>query len=84
MEPTTLLGLIAGTLTTASFLPQVVKAWRSRHTSDISGLMFYMLAVGIVLWLAYGIIKWDIPLMIANGVSLVLVSMITYFKVKYG
>lgn len=84
MELTTIIGLVAGTLTTTSFLPQVIKAWKTRHTGDISGYMFIMLVTGISLWLAYGIVMRDIPIVAANAVSLVLVSVILYFKVKYG
>jgi len=84
MEMTTLLGFAAGTLTTVSFLPQVIKAYKTRHTGDISGYMFILLLVGICLWLAYGVVMADMPIIAANGVSLVLVSIILYFKVKYG
>ncbi|OGQ53464.1 MAG: hypothetical protein A3J24_02915 [Deltaproteobacteria bacterium RIFCSPLOWO2_02_FULL_53_8] len=84
MEMTTLLGFAAGTLTTVSFLPQVIKAWKTRHTGDISGYMFILLLVGICLWLVYGIVMADMPIIAANGVSFLFVSVILYFKVKYG
>ncbi|MBI5886251.1 MAG: SemiSWEET transporter [Deltaproteobacteria bacterium] len=84
MELTTLLGFAAGTLTTVSFLPQVIKAWKTRHTGDISGYMFIMLVLGIALWMAYGIILRDIPIIAANGVSFVLCAVILYFKARFG
>lgn len=84
MEMTTLLGFAAGTLTTVSFLPQVIKAWKTRHTGDISGYMFILLLVGICLWLFYGIVMADMPIIAANGVSFIFVAIILYFKVKYG
>ena len=84
MDLTNLLGIVAGTLTTTSFLPQVVKAWKSRHTKDISFLMFIMLFAGIVLWLAYGIIKRDIPIVFANALSFILVATILFFKIRHG
>lgn len=84
MESSTLLGLLAGTLTTASFLPQVVKTWKTRHTKDISLYMFLLLVLGICLWVAYGLIKNDIPVVIANVISLALVSTILILKIKHG
>lgn len=84
MDSTTILGVVAGTLTTVSFLPQVIRTWRTRHTKDISLHMFALLAIGIVLWLIYGIIRIDLPLVLANGVSLVLVFIILVFKIKHG
>lgn len=84
MDLTTVLGITAGTLTTISFLPQVVKTWRTRHTKDISAFMFALLLTGIALWFIYGIIKQDFPIIAANGTSLVLVSAILFLKIKHG
>lgn len=84
MESLTILGVAAGVLTTASFFPQVVKAWRSKHTKDVSGSMFLMLLVGIGLWLVYGIYLMDLPLIASNIVSLVLVAIMLVLKKKYG
>lgn len=79
----TLLGLTAATLTTFAFVPQVVRAWRTRSTRDISMPMFLLLAIGIVLWLAYGFLIDDIPLIVANLVTLVLVLLILICKLRY-
>ncbi len=84
MDSTSLLGIAAGTLTTASFLPQVVKTYRSRHAKDISLFMFILLFVGIILWVAYGVIRGDMPVILANAVSFVLVSAILFFKIRHG
>lgn len=84
LSTTDLLGIVAGSLTTASFLPQVVKAWRSGHTKDVSIFMFLLLFIGLVLWIAYGIVKGDMPIVLANAISIALVSAILYFKIKYG
>jgi len=83
MEITTLLGLIAGTITTFSFVPQVLRTWKLKETKDLSLSMFLCLAVGILLWIAYGFIKMDLPVMLANGVSFILVIVVIFFKVKY-
>jgi MtN3 and saliva related transmembrane protein len=80
----TWIGIIAGTCTTLSFLPQVIKAWASRSTADISLLMFTVLTIGTCLWLLYGVLIADIPVIAANGVTLVFVGAILVCKVKYG
>ena len=79
----TILGLVAGTLTTLSFLPQLLKAWKSRSTHDISIGMFSLLAVGIVLWIVYGVVTSDIPVIVANSVTLVFVGLILALKLRY-
>lgn len=83
MDFITLIGLAAATLTTIAFVPQVVRAWRTRSTHDISLPMFLTLAIGIVLWLIYGAMIRDLPLILANLVTLVLVLMILFLKLRY-
>lgn len=83
MDTITVLGLIAGTMTTASFIPQVVKAWRSRSTKDVSFWMFLLLAVGVMMWLVYGFLIGSLPVIIANAVTLVLVVTLLALKIKY-
>ena len=80
----TLLGLLAATCTTLSFLPQVVKAWRTKSTADISIGMFVLLTTGVVLWIIYGAAIGDIPLVAANVATLLLVATILALKVKHG
>ena len=79
----TVLGLVAGALTTLSFLPQLIKAWKSRSTHDISIGMFSMLAVGVLLWLIYGLVTADIPVTTANAITLVFVALILALKLRY-
>jgi MtN3 and saliva related transmembrane protein len=84
MGKLTLLGLAAGCCSTLAFLPQVVKTWKSRSTADISLSMYLVLVLGIVLWLAYGVLLGDTPLIVANGVTLVFAGGILAFKLRYG
>jgi MtN3 and saliva related transmembrane protein len=84
MNSVTLLGLAAAFCSTFAFLPQVIKTWRTRSTADISLGMFALLVSGIMLWLAYGILLQDLPLIAANGVTLVFAATILYFKVRHG
>ncbi|MFA4843998.1 MAG: SemiSWEET transporter [Candidatus Margulisiibacteriota bacterium] len=79
-----LLGILAGTLTTASFLPQVIKAHTSHHTKDLSLLMFVVLFLGVVLWIVYGALAGSLPVILANSVTLCLVVYLLYLKIKYG
>ncbi len=79
----TILGLVAATCTTISFIPQAVKAIRTRHTKDLSLGMYALLTTGIILWLIYGVFKNDLPIILANGVTLVFAATILFLKIKY-
>jgi len=79
----TWIGIAAAVLTTAAFAPQAVKAWRSRSTADVSLAMFLMLVTGICLWLTYGIVIGDAPLIFANAVTLVLAGAILAAKIRF-
>lgn len=78
------LGVAAACCTTFAFLPQVLKAWRTRSTKDISLGTFAILVVGIVLWLIYGILRADLPIAAANAVTLIFTGTILYSKFRYG
>lgn len=80
----TALGLAAAFCTTAAYAPQALKAWRSRSTADISLSMFLLMVTGIALWLAYGVLIADVPLIVANGVTLCLAGTILALKLKHG
>ncbi|KYC54067.1 MAG: PQ loop repeat protein [Candidatus Methanofastidiosum methylothiophilum] len=84
MEIITALGLIAGALTTFSFVPQVLKTWKFKETRDISLLMYIIFFTGILLWFTYGILIKNTPIIIANGISLVLVFIVLMLKIRYG
>lgn len=77
------LGLAAGFLTTVAYVPQVVKIWRSKSARDVSLRTFAALTLGIAAWLAYGIAKHDVPLVLWNAVTLVLAGAILAMKLKY-
>lgn len=84
MEYVTVIGSIAGTLTTISFLPQVIKTWRTKSAKDLSLIMLLVLATGVFMWFVYGICNNDMPVIIANLVTFILASMIISMKFKYG
>ncbi len=79
----TVLGLLAGVLTTLSFLPQVIKAWKSRSTRDISLGMFLMFCTGVLLWIIYGILVADAPVIAANVLTFLLAATILILKLRY-
>ncbi len=83
IELTDLLGLLAGTLTTCSFLPQVIKTWRSRSAADISLIMFSVFSVGVLIWLIYGFMIHAAPIIIANAVTLVLALAMLIMKIRF-
>ncbi len=83
MNWVTILGLIAATFTTVAFIPQAVKIIRTKHTKDISIVMYSMLIVGIILWLIYGIMIKELPIILTNSVTLIFTSIILVLKLKY-
>ena len=83
MSSIQLLGLFAGTLTTAAFLPQVIKTRKSRSAKDLSLGMFSLFCLGVMLWLVYGIMVRDIPVIAANLVTLMLASTLLVFKLRF-
>jgi MtN3 and saliva related transmembrane protein len=83
VNSTDIIGLLAGTLTTAAFVPQVVQAWRSHSTRDISATMFAVFSVGVMLWLWYGVALGSWPIILANTVTLALSLAILYLKFRY-
>lgn len=85
MENTQLLGFIAGACTTIAVIPQLIKTWRTKNVVDVSPIMFSILILGVGLWVVYGVIKKDLPIIITNGISFalnftMLVLMLLYRK----
>jgi MtN3 and saliva related transmembrane protein len=83
MPLTTFLGFVAGTLTTISFVPQVLHAWRSKRCDDLSWAMLLTFSAGVVLWLVYGLRLWAMPVVVANAVTLALLLIIMVMKIRY-
>lgn len=84
MDYLTVLGLSAATLTTISFLPQMVKTWQTKSARDVSYIMLITFISGVSLWLLYGIFRQDIAIILANAITLVFNLMILWLKMKYG
>ncbi|MCR4301496.1 MAG: SemiSWEET transporter [Sulfuricaulis sp.] len=83
MELVNIVGFAAGALTTLAFVPQVIKIWKSKHARDISLGTFAIFSFGVTMWLLYGIQLGAVPIILANGMTLVLSLTILFFKIKY-
>ena len=79
-----LIGFAAATCTTAAYAPQAIKVWKTRSTGDISLGMFLVMVLGLALWLVYGLLSGDAPLVAANAITIVLAGCILFMKLKYG
>jgi MtN3 and saliva related transmembrane protein len=80
----TALGLLAALLTTAAFLPQVLHTLATRDTRGISLRMYVIFTAGVALWLVYGLLTGDLPLIAANAVTLILAGAILILKLRHG
>jgi MtN3 and saliva related transmembrane protein len=80
---TEILGLAAGVFTTAAVVPQIYKAWKSKEVDDVSPGMFFVLITGLAMWLTYGILTSDIPIIATNGTALILNSFMLYLIFRY-
>ena len=77
-----LIGLVAGTLTTVAFLPQVIRTWRTRRADDISLGMLLLFTTGVALWEIYGIAIGAAPVIAANAVTVVLALAMVVLKLR--
>ncbi len=84
MDWSSAIGFAAGFFTTVSFVPQITKIWKSKSAEDVSKKMFLAVAFGVSLWLVYGILLQQWPIIIWNSISLVLASTILFLKYKFG
>jgi MtN3 and saliva related transmembrane protein len=84
MDAASTVGLLAGTLTTVSFVPQVVRTVVTRDTRAISLGMYALFTLGVFLWLVYGLILGQLPIVLANGVTFVLAGVVLSLKLRHG
>ncbi|MCB0708986.1 MAG: SemiSWEET transporter [Ferruginibacter sp.] len=83
MDIITVTGLAAAVCTTTSFVPQAIKTIRTKDTSGISLGMYALFSFGTLLWLVYGISSYNLPIIIANAVTLLFALIILTYKIKY-
>lgn len=77
------IGFFSAILTTAAFLPQVYKTWKTKDVSGLSLPMLLLFFVGIAGWLVYGFLKSSLPMIFANSITIISSFLLMYFKVKY-
>ena len=77
-----LVGSIAAFLTTVDFVPQAYKVYKTNQAKDLSLFLFLIFSLGVFMWLIYGIMKEDLPIMIANSITLFLSLYILYKKIS--
>ncbi len=84
MNYITVIGLLAGTCTIISFFPQVIKTAKTKKTKDISLAMYAVLAAGLFIWIIYGVLTNNFPIILANSISFILAVIILVLKIRYG
>lgn len=83
MDLITIIGLLAGTMTTVSFIPQLIRTVKYKNTQSISLGMYSIFTFGVLVWLFYGIVKKDIAIIVANIITLTFTIIILILKLKY-
>jgi MtN3 and saliva related transmembrane protein len=77
------IGLSAGILTGISMLPQLIKILREKKAKEVSAIMVGILLCGLGLWVYYGVLKNDWPIIITNAFSFLVSSLVLFFKLLY-
>ncbi|GAA4273445.1 SemiSWEET transporter [Aquimarina gracilis] len=83
INPIEILGLVAAVLTTAAFLPQVYKTWKTKSTESLSLTMLLTFVLGVLCWLIYGFLIDSLPIILANFVTAISGFILLYFKFRY-
>lgn len=78
-----IIGFIAGTMTTVSFIPQIIKIIKTKQVRDISLVMYIVLTTGISLWLLYGVMIREMPIIAANSIAFILCFFVVIAKIRY-
>lgn len=78
------IGYVAGALTTISFIPQAWLSWKTRHTAGLSAGMYAIFAVGVAMWLVYGVLIGAWPVIVSNAITLALALFILSVRLRHG
>lgn len=84
MDTAASVGLLAGFLTTIAFVPQVARIWRLKSARDVSLHTFVAFTVGVAMWLVYGVLMQQLPMILWNSVTLLLALAIVAMKLRFG
>jgi MtN3 and saliva related transmembrane protein len=83
MNAIDLLGMTAGCISSITFLPQVIKTWKTRSARDVSLLMFTFATISVIMWLVYGLLLKNIPIIFTNSMVLLFSLIMLYFKFRF-
>lgn len=83
MDWTFIIGILAGICTTIAVAPQIYKAWKTKKVNDVSPGMFIVLLAGLFLWIIYGVMQNDIPIIATNGLAFALNGFMLFLMVRY-
>ncbi|WP_103865064.1 SemiSWEET family sugar transporter [Aquimarina sp. I32.4] len=83
VNPIELVGYIAAILTTASFLPQVYKTWKTKSAEGLSLSMLFIFGSGVLCWLIYGFMIDSWPIISANVITIISIFLLLFFKYRY-
>ncbi|NUO80439.1 SemiSWEET transporter [candidate division KSB1 bacterium] len=84
MNSITVIGLIAAILTTSAYVPQVIKSMKTKSAKDLSLGTSTMLCCGVLLWLIYGVMNDDVPIILSNAITLLLTITLLILKLRHG
>jgi MtN3 and saliva related transmembrane protein len=84
MDSTQIVGIVAGILTASSLLPQVIKTLKEKKAAEVSKGMLITLMSGVALWIYYGILREDMPIIVTNCFSLMVNIAMMVLRIKYG
>ena len=79
-----LIGALAGTLSTIAFVPQAWRIWKTRSARDLSLPMYLIFTAGVALWFVYGLMLGAVPIVVCNGLTLVLAGTVLAMKLRFG
>lgn len=83
MDLPEIVGIVAGVFTAVSLLPQLIKILKEKKVEDLSTGMFVTLVIGLSLWVVYGIMRKDWPIIVTNGFSVIINLIILALSKKY-
>ena len=83
MTGTDILGYAACAVTAFTFLPQVVKTWKEKSAKNVSLMMFVIAFINEVMWIAYGVLRNDMVIIITNVIMIVMCSVMISLKLRY-
>jgi MtN3 and saliva related transmembrane protein len=78
-----ILGYAACTVTALTFLPQVIKTWKEKSAKNVSLMMFLIAFANEVMWIAYGVLRNDMVIIITNVIMIIMCSIMISLKLKY-